>query len=65
MVDVFIREAILNDIPIILGLLNELGRPKPQKDSDVENFRDLVKKYKLKEKKIAIELNGIISCSIC
>ena len=58
MVDVFIREAILNDIPIILGLLNELGRPKPQKDSDVENFRDLVKKY-------ISDSDKKISCSIC
>ena len=40
-----IREASDKDIPIILGLLYDLGRPKPQKDSDVEAFRKLVKKY--------------------
>lgn len=40
-----IREASGKDIPIILGLLYELGRPKPQKDSDIESFRKLVKKY--------------------
>lgn len=40
-----IKEASKKDIPIILGLLYELGRPKPQKDSDVESFRKLVKKY--------------------
>jgi len=45
MVDVIIREAFDNDIPIILGLLYDLGRPKPQTDSDVDTFRKLVKKY--------------------
>ncbi|MDH3611112.1 MAG: GNAT family N-acetyltransferase [Nitrosopumilus sp.] len=39
-----IRTAKKNDIPIILGLLYELGRPKPQTDSEVEVFRNLVKK---------------------
>jgi ribosomal protein S18 acetylase RimI-like enzyme len=43
--NVIIREASDKDIPIILGLLYELGRPKPQKDSDVDSFRKLVKKY--------------------
>ena len=40
-----IRTASDNDIPIILGMLYELGRPKPQIDSDVDVFRKLVKKY--------------------
>jgi len=40
-----IRAASDNDIPIILGMLYELGRPKPQIDSDVDVFRKLVKKY--------------------
>ena len=40
-----IRRASDNDIPIILGMLYELGRPKPQIDSDVDVFRKLVKKY--------------------
>ena len=40
-----LREASNNDIPIILGLLYELGRPKPETDSDVDSFRKLVKKY--------------------
>jgi ribosomal protein S18 acetylase RimI-like enzyme len=39
-----IRPAKKNDIPLILGLLYELGRPKPEKDSDVDTFRNLVKK---------------------
>jgi GNAT superfamily N-acetyltransferase len=43
--NVIIREASEKDIPIILGLLYDLGRPKPQKDSDVETFRILVTKY--------------------
>jgi ribosomal protein S18 acetylase RimI-like enzyme len=40
-----IREFSTKDIPIILGLLYDLGRPKPQKDSDVDTFRNLVTKY--------------------
>ena len=39
-----IRKAKNNDIPIILGLLYELGRPKPNKDSELDLFRTLVKK---------------------
>ena len=45
MTNVTIREATDKDIPIILGLLYELGRPKPQQDSDVDSFRKLVKNY--------------------
>ena len=43
--NVIIREASDKDIPIILGLLYDLGRPKPQKDSDVDTFRKLITKY--------------------
>jgi ribosomal protein S18 acetylase RimI-like enzyme len=39
-----IRPAKKNDIPLVLGLLYELGRPKPEKDSDLDLFRNLVKK---------------------
>jgi ribosomal protein S18 acetylase RimI-like enzyme len=39
-----IRPAKKNDIPLVLGLLYELGRPKPQTDSDLDSFRNLVKK---------------------
>jgi len=39
-----IRPAKNNDIPLVLGLLYELGRPKPEKDSDLDLFRNLVKK---------------------
>ncbi len=40
-----IREASDKDIPIILGLLYDLGRSKPQKDSDIDTFRKLITKY--------------------
>ena len=43
--DIVVRTASDNDLPIILGLLYDLGRPKPQKDSDVDSFRKLVTKY--------------------
>ena len=43
--NVIIREASDKDVAIILGLLYDLGRPKPQKDSDVDTFRKLVTKY--------------------
>lgn len=66
--DVIIRKAKTNDIPIILGLLNELGRPKPKKDSDVDSFRKLVKKYvKDSDKEILVaeknqvEIIGMVS----
>ena len=42
--NICIRPAKKYDIPIILGLLYELGRPKPKTDYDVEIFRKLVKK---------------------
>ncbi len=45
MENITIREASDKDIPIILGLLYDLGRPKVQKDSDVDTFRKLIKKY--------------------
>lgn len=43
--NITIRKASKNDIPEILGLLYELGRPRPEKDVDVETFRKLVQKY--------------------
>lgn len=59
--NVLIREGTRRDIPIILGLLYELGRPKPQQDSDVDSFRKLVKKYVTdSDKKILVaELNDV------
>ena len=43
--NMIIRESSKKDIPIILELLYELGRPKPQKESDFENFKKLIAKY--------------------
>ena len=43
--NVIIRTASDNDLPVILGVLYDLGRPKPEKDDDVDVFRKLVKKY--------------------
>ena len=45
MANIVIRTASEKDIPILLGLLYDLGRPKPQEDTDVDIFRSLVKKY--------------------
>ena len=63
-----IKDATENDIPIILGLLYELDRPKPQRDSEVDSFRKLVKKYLTdSDKKILIavldemKIVGIVS----
>jgi ribosomal protein S18 acetylase RimI-like enzyme len=53
---VVIRNASINDIPIILELLYELGRPRPQEDREIDEFSNIVKKYLLSEptKKIII-----------
>jgi len=63
-----IRPAKPNDVPIILGLLYELGRPKPNNDSDVDTFTKIVKKYlKDSDKEILIveyndvEIIGMVS----
>jgi GNAT superfamily N-acetyltransferase len=40
-----IREASDKDIHIILGLLYDLVRSKPQKDSDIDTFKKLITKY--------------------
>ena len=45
MQNITIREASDVDIPVLLGLLYELGRPEPQVDSDVDSFRILVRQY--------------------
>ena len=61
MTNIAIETASEKDIPILLGLLYELGRPKPQTDSDVDAFRNLVKKYLVdSDKKIIVaKLNDI------
>jgi len=59
--NIIIRTASEKDIPILLGLLYDLGRPKPQEDTDVNVFRNLVKKYfQDSDKKILVaELDDI------
>jgi len=59
--NVVIRTSSDKDVPVILGLLYELGRPEPQKDSDVDTFRKLVKKYitDLDKKILVAPLNDI------
>ena len=42
-----IRNASTSDIPIILELLYELGRPRPQEDKDVEEFSNIITNYLL------------------
>lgn len=39
------RTASNKDIPVILGLLYDLGRPRPGEDREVDTFRKMVKKY--------------------
>ena len=43
--NVVIRNASEKDIPILLGLLYELGRPEPEKDNDIEIFERQATKY--------------------
>ena len=45
MENITIRESAYDDIPSLLELLDELGRPKPQKDNDLEKFTALLKNY--------------------
>ncbi len=45
MSEISIRESSSTDVSIILRLLDELGRPKPQGDSDVDTFSKLITKY--------------------
>lgn len=68
MQNITVREASDADIPILLGLLYDLGRPTPQTDSDVDSFRKLVKQYiSDSDKKILVavlndvEIIGMIS----
>ena len=68
MENISIREASDVDIPILLGLLYELGRPEPEIDSDVDSFRKLIKQYISDSEKIILvavldemEIVGMIS----
>ena len=46
-----IRESTYGDIPSLLELLYELGRPKPQKDNELETFTKLLKNYMQEDNK--------------
>ena len=43
--EISIRKATNKDIPSILELLYELGRPKPKEDLEVETFERQIKQY--------------------
>jgi GNAT superfamily N-acetyltransferase len=45
MENITIRESTYDDIPSLLELLYELGRPKPQTDNELEKFTALLKNY--------------------
>ena len=45
MENITIREPTYDDIPSLLELLDELGRPKPQTDNELEKFTKLLKNY--------------------
>ena len=45
MENITIRESTDNDIPSLLELLYELGRPKPQTNNELEKFTKLLKNY--------------------
>ena len=56
-----IRKAKKFDIPLILDLLYELGRPKPTNDSDLDLFRTLAKKQISDSNKtiLVAEMDGV------
>ena len=43
--NIVIRAASKKDIPLILDLLYDLGRPKPRTDSQVNTFEKLITRY--------------------
>ena len=51
MENITIRESTYDDIPSLLELLYELGRPKPQKDNELETFTKLLKTYMQEDNK--------------
>ena len=51
MENITIRESTYDDIPSLLELLYELGRPKPQKDNEPETFTKLLKTYMQEDNK--------------
>ena len=45
MENITIRESTYDDIPSLFELLYELGRPKPQKDNELEDSTNLLKHH--------------------
>ena len=45
MVRIDVRAASEEDIPAVIGMCCELGRPKPRQDSDMDGFRGLARRY--------------------
>ena len=45
MENITIRESTYDDIPSLLELLDELGRPKPHTDNELKKFTTLLKNY--------------------
>ena len=59
MENITIRESTYDDIPSLLELLYELGRPKPQQDNELEKFTKLLKNYMQEDdKKILVAQIG-------
>ena len=62
MENITIRESTYDDIPSLLELLDELGRPKPQTDNELEKFTTLLELHADKKILVAqIFLIGMIS----
>lgn len=68
MENITIRPAGISDIPVLLDLLYQLGRPKPRDDSELDSFRNLVKNYVTNSDKMIfvatlndVEIIGMVS----
>ncbi len=67
MENVIIKKASKNDIPVILDLLYELGRPRPQNNSEVKRFESKIIKYLYDTDKqiIVAKLEGNVIGIVC
>ncbi len=68
MENITICPAGISDIPVLLDLLYQLGRPKPRDDFDLDSFRNLVKNYVTNSDKMIfvaklndVEIIGMVS----
>ena len=68
MENITIRPAGISDIPVLLDLLYQLGRPKPRDDFELDSFRNLVKNYVTNSDKMIfvatlndVEIIGMVS----